>query len=181
MADVLKILLLILGGYLIFISHWLISHALFPTAVKRARELYSHPVRLTLIGLAAAIPFAILGFALSKAGKGAFIQLLVFTTISVPMLFGLFGSAGLAFRIGDGLPGSEDQPEWRGTLKGALLLPLLYLLPFVGWFVISGWTLVSGLGATILILFMKPDTIATEAAESSTTATTRPESESSAA
>lgn len=176
MADVLKILLLILGGYLIFLSHWLISHALFPAAVARSRQLYARPIRLTLVGLAAAAPFAIVAFALSKAGNNPFIQILTFTAITVPMLFGLFGSTGLANRIGEGLPGREAQPEWRGTLKGGLILPLLYLLPFVGWFVISGWTLVSGLGATVLILFTKPEKDSSGAAEANSEATAKPES-----
>jgi len=36
------------------------------------------------------------------------------------------------------------------VLRGGILLALTFLLPFVGWFVLPIWALVSGFGAFIL-------------------------------
>src|SRR6266699_2605185 len=54
MADVLKIVFIILGILIIYVSYWLLAQALFPRLVENASRQYGRPVRLTLIGLAAA-------------------------------------------------------------------------------------------------------------------------------
>jgi hypothetical protein len=36
------------------------------------------------------------------------------------------------------------------VLRGGILLALTFLLPFVGWFVLPIWALVSGFGAFVL-------------------------------
>jgi hypothetical protein len=46
-------------------------------------------------------------------------------------------------------PADEQQP-WRRVLRGGILFALTFLLPFVGWFVLPIWALVSGFGAFIL-------------------------------
>jgi hypothetical protein len=69
----------------------------------------------------------------------------------VPALLGLVGSTGLISRIGAGLPSpADEQQPWRRVLRGGILFALTFLLPFVGWFVLPIWALVSGLGAFIL-------------------------------
>ncbi len=73
------------------------------------------------------------------------------TLMVIPALMGLVGSAGLISRIGAGLPSPADvQQPWRRVLRGGILFALTFLLPFVGWFVLPIWALVSGLGAFIL-------------------------------
>jgi hypothetical protein len=76
--------------------------------------------------------------------------------ISVPLLYGLVGSAGLALRIGASMNSSLDATQpWRRVLRGSVVLSLTFLLPVVGWFIVMPWTLVSGLGAAVSAMFQK--------------------------
>ena len=150
MADILKIFLLIVGLLTVYVSYWLISQALFPGLVERARHHYGRPVKLTLIGLAAALLPFVLGVAIARL-PNPLLKLAGITLIVLPALLGLVGSAGLISRIGAGLPTPADaQQPWRRVLRGGILFALTFLLPFVGWFVLPIWALVSGLGAFIL-------------------------------
>lgn len=156
MADVLKIVLLIVGGMLVFLSHWLACHALFPKAVERSRDLYGRPVLLTMLGLVTAGPIILLGiFIAQKGGNNPLTQMIAATLFGLPVYLALFGSSGLALRIGEGLGGASDEAMWRRTLRGGVVLALTYLLPFAGWIFLTAWTLVSGAGAALLILFKK--------------------------
>ena len=150
MADVLKILLIIVGILTIYVSYWLLAEALFPALVERAGRQYGRPVKITLIGLVAAVaPFAI-GIALANVPNPLF-KVVGITLIVVPAMLGLAGSAGLTLRIGAGLPSPRDEREpWRRVLRGGILLAFSFLLPVVGWFVIPIWVLVSGFGAFVL-------------------------------
>lgn len=150
MADILKIFLIIVGVLTVYVTYWLVAQALFPGVVERARHQYAKPVKLTLIGLAAALLPVIVGAAISNMPNPV-MKLLGVTLMVVPALLGLVGSAGLALRIGAGLqsPADEQQP-WRRVLRGGILLALTFLLPFVGWIVLSLWTLISGFGAFVL-------------------------------
>lgn len=150
MADVLKIFLIVVGVLTVYVTYWLVAHALFPAVVERARHQYARPVKITLLGLAAAVLPLVFGAVISKMPNPV-LKLMGVTLMVVPALLGLVGSAGLALRIGAGLPspGDEQQP-WRRVLRGGILLALSFLLPFVGWIVFSIWTLVSGFGAFLL-------------------------------
>ena len=150
MADILKIFLLIVGLLTVYVSYWLVAQALFPGVVERARHHYSRPVKITLIGLLAAALPVVLGGIVSNLPNPA-LKLIGVTLMVIPALLGLIGSAGLTLRIGAGLasPLDEQQP-WRRVLRGGILLSLTFLLPFVGWFVLPIWALVSGFGAFIL-------------------------------
>ena len=76
MADVLKIVLLILATLLVFQAHWIASYALFPKQVERCRELYGRPIMLTFLGLVSIGPLILLGvFLAQKADKNPAIQL----------------------------------------------------------------------------------------------------------
>ncbi len=150
MADILKILLIILGILIIYVSYWLLAEALFPRLVENASRHYGRPIRITLTGLVVAILPVIVGIALSKTANPVF-KFVGLTLLIVPALLGLAGSAGLTYRIGAGLasPIDETQP-WRRVLRGGIVLAFSFLLPFVGWVIIPLWVLVSGLGAFIL-------------------------------
>ncbi len=150
MADILKIVLIIVGLLTVYVSYWLVAQALFPGVVERARHQYAHPVKITLIGLAAAVLPLFIGAAISKMPNPA-LKITGVTIMVIPSLLGLVGSAGLTQKIGAGLrsPLDEQQP-WRRVLRGGILLALTFLLPFVGWIVLPIWALVSGLGAFIL-------------------------------
>ena len=150
MADVLKIFLIIVGVLTVYVTYWLVAQALFPVVVERARHQYAKPVKVTLIGLVAALLPVVVGAAVSNMPNPV-MKLLGVTLMVVPALLGLVGSAGLAQRIGAGLPSpADEQQPWRRVLRGGILLALTFLLPFVGWIVLSLWTLVSGFGAFLL-------------------------------
>jgi len=92
----------------------------------------------------------IAGIALSKTANPIF-KFVGLTLMIVPGLLGLAGSAGLTYRIGQGLPSPVDETQpWRRVLRGGIVLAFSFLLPFVGWVIIPLWVLVSGLGAFIL-------------------------------
>src|SRR5262245_5072111 len=118
MADVLKIFLLIVGLLTVYVSYWLVAQALFPRVIERAREHYGKPIKITLIGLvAAAIPFVV-GAAISKSPNPA-LKITGVTLMVIPAMLGLVGSAGLAQRIGAGLPSpADEQQPWRRVLRG---------------------------------------------------------------
>ncbi len=150
MADILKIFLLILGGLLIYLAFWLAVEALFPAIVERARDQYRRPWKLTFAGLAMVAPLLGLAFGFSKAANNPLMNIVAITILGVVLLGGLAGSAGLAKRIGAGLPSPIDETQpWRRVLRGGIVLTLTYLLPFIGWMGLSIWTLVSGFAALV--------------------------------
>ena len=150
MADILKIFLSIVGGLLIFIAFWLASEALFPALVERARDQYRRPWKLTFAGLAMVVPLLGLAFAVSKAANNPLMNIAAISVLGVVLVGGLAGSAGLAKRIGAGLPSPIDEAQpWRRVLRGGIVLVLTYLLPFIGWMGLSIWTLVSGFAALV--------------------------------
>jgi hypothetical protein len=159
MADVLKIVLLILGGMLVFQAHWIASYALFPKQIERCSELYGRPVKLTGIGLLVSGPIILLGiFLAQKSGNNPAVQLIALVLIGVPVFLALFGSAGLAHRIGAGMASAADESApWRRTMRGGVVLTLCYLLPFAGWFFLIGWSLITGAGAAVIVLFRKSE------------------------
>ena len=71
MADILKIFLLIVGLLTVYVSYWLVAQALFPGVVERARQHYARPVKITLIGIAAALLPVIIGAAISNPWQAA--------------------------------------------------------------------------------------------------------------
>ena len=153
MADVLKIFLLILGALLLFVAYWLAAQALFPGFVARAREGYGRPWRALGVGLVCAVPFVLLALALFKNGRNPVINIVGVVSLAIPVLLGLFGSSGLAQRIGVGMPSPlDEQQPWRRTLRGGIVLSLTFLLPFIGWFGLIIGTLVSGVGAAVLAI-----------------------------
>ncbi len=150
MADILKIFLLILGGVLIFIAFWLAAEALFPAAVEGARRQYDRPWKLTFAGLAMAAPFIGIAMLLFKKGNNPILNIVGFAFLGVVLFGGLAGSAGLAKRIGAGLPSPiDDAQPWRRVLRGGIVLTLTFLLPFIGWLGLSIWTLVTGFAALV--------------------------------
>lgn len=152
MADVFKIVFLVVGIQAVFVAYWLASASLFPRWVVRAGAAYQgRAVRSTLLGLVVAGPLGAIAVALF-AGGGA-LALLGALVVSVPVLLGLAGSAGFALRLGAGLaPGVEDRTMARPVLRGGIVLALTFLLPIVGWFLVFPWVLVSGVGAALLAL-----------------------------
>ena len=158
MADVFKILFLVLGALLVLESYWLASAALFPAWVSRARSAYdARAGRATLLGVLVTTPLALAGIALMSKSGNAPLMLAGGLVVSIPVFLALAGSSGLALRIGAGLamPGDEVAP-WRRVLRGGVVLSLTFLLPVVGWFIVFPFALVSGVGAALLALRRTP-------------------------
>ena len=150
MADILKILLIILGILTIYVSYWLLAEALFPGLVEGASRQYSKPFKITFIGLGAAVIPVVLGLVLANV-PNPLVKLFGLTLVVVPALLGLAGSAGLTLRIGAGLPSPVDETQpWRRVLRGGIVLACSFLLPVVGWIIMPLWVLVSGFGALLL-------------------------------
>jgi len=155
MSDVLMWALLILGAMLMFNAYWLAAQALFPAAVDRARDAYSRPWAITILGAFAATPLVVLGIVLLQLPNPA-IKIIGGSVLGIPILLGFTGSAGLAQRVGAGLPGANDDAQpWRRVLRGGPILTLTCLLPFLGWFILLPWLLVSGVGALVLARLRK--------------------------
>ena len=157
MADVLKIVFIILGIQLVFIGYWLAAVALFPRMVERSRGQYQlHFVKITLVGAIVMVPLVAIGLLTLNKAPNPIGKLLGAAAIAIPLLVALLGSAGLSQRIGEGLPSTLDEAQpWRRVLRGGVVLVMTFLLPFVGWFLVIPWTLISGLGA---LLFTIPRT-----------------------
>ena len=155
-ADLLQVLLLILGAMLIFQAYWLAGAGLFPRLVGQARDRYKKPISTTLIGLAVVVPTFFIGFVWLGKKDGDIFN--VFNGIGlvigiVPLMLGLIGSAGLCQLIGLGLPAPGDQSQnWRRVWRGGWVLNFCYLLPYIGWFVILPWGIISGCGAFVTSL-----------------------------
>ena len=152
-ANVLQILLLILGLMLVFQAYWLFGTALFPHLVAQARDRYKTPIRTTLIGLAVVVPTFLVGFVAMGKGSNPVIQIIGIVIGTIPLMLGAIGSAGLCQLIGRGLPAPGDQSQnWRRVWRGGWVLNFCYLLPLAGWFVILPWGIISGCGAFVTSL-----------------------------
>jgi len=67
------------------------------------------------------------------------------------LLVALLGAAGLALRVGQGLPSARDEAEpWRRVLRGGIVLGLTFVMPFLGTFVLMPFAFIAGFGAMIL-------------------------------
>lgn len=159
LADVFTWFLIVAGTYLVLVCYWLAAFALFPRVVAACAERYGRrPIAATLLGLVVLVPLLVLGVGLANALKAPPLAVLVRGLLLVPALVALLGSAGLALRVGSGLASPLDvQQPWRAVLRGGLVLAPTFLLPFLGWFVVLPWTLVSGFGAALLALVGSAD------------------------
>ncbi len=150
MADILKIVFIVIGILAIYVNYWLLAEALFPGLVERASRQYANPVKLTLVGLATAIVPVVVGLILANMAN-PLSKVVGLVLVIVPAMIGLAGSSGLALRIGMGLHSPLDATQpWRRVLRGGIVLSCSFLLPVVGWVIFPLWVLISGLGAFVL-------------------------------
>ena len=149
-ADVLLWFFITLGFFLVFLSHWLVGTSLFPDYVTKCAEQYRRPFVVVLLGLLAMVVPIVIGVLIMNAVPPA-LKWIGLIIIGAPILAGLLGTAGLALRIGEGMPapGDEAQP-WKRVLRGGTALALTFLLPILGQIVVIPLALASGLGAGLL-------------------------------
>ena len=150
MADVFKILFIILGILITTVSYWLLFEALFKRVVERASVAYeAHPYRVTLLGALVGVP--VFGVSLALLNSAAGLKLAGVILMSALFLVGLLGSAGLARLVGARLASATDTAyPWRRVLRGGIVLSITFVFPIVGWFVMLPLTLASGVGAVLL-------------------------------
>jgi hypothetical protein len=152
LADVFTFLFVILGFLIVYVGYWLLAYALFPAQTQRcARQLDRAPVKTTLVGLVTLGPLIALGFLISSKAPNVVGKFVGLGLVFIVLLVALFGSAGLALRVGEGLKAVRDEAEpWRRVLRGGIVLGLTFVLPFIGWVVVMPLTFLAGFGAVIL-------------------------------
>ncbi len=115
MADVLLWTFVILGFYVIIIAYWVGAVGLAPGLVERSCErLGQSPWKSFFIGLGMGVPLIGIGLLIANGGA-PFIKIFGILIVLLVFLLGLCGSAGLFFRIWEGLvrPLDEAQPLLR--------------------------------------------------------------------
>ena len=153
MADVFKILFLILGMLICTVSYWLMFSALFGPTVARAQQaLATRPLRTLITGVVVGAPSIFLGIVLASNGAGP-IKLLGVTLLIALVTAALFGSTGLVWMVGRGL-GNPQLPRHDGVLvfRGGLVVSIACVFPLVGWFLVLPAMLLAGLGAFFHVL-----------------------------
>jgi cytoskeletal protein CcmA (bactofilin family) len=152
------------SGFLRSLYHrtvWMLSVAgasvlvvgLFPQRVNRvAQDLEARPVRSAVVGTLATgflAMFAAL-FVVVTLGLGAPVSLLLVALLGMAWLLGF---VGLCQAVGDRLPVQErPHGRWIALLVGVLLMTFLGSLPWVGWVVVGGASLL-GIGAALSTRF----------------------------
>ena len=152
MADVLKIVFLIIGVFSSITCYWLATEALFPNFVIKARQRYKKPIILTFLGLLVVAIGGAIG-AVTKSIVGNSGDPIIILLLCIFAFFGLLGSSGLCQLVGMGMPSPVDETQpWRRTLRAGIVLSFVFLLPGPGW-VIMAWSGISGCGAMVLSFF----------------------------
>ena len=154
-ANVLLWVFLTVAFYFVFLGHWLVAASLFPDYVAKCQLQFERPVVTTLVGLLfTVIPIAI-GLTIANVAPPALKWIGILIT-AVPILAGLLGTAGLARRVGCGMPAPVDEAQpWRRVLRGGTALALTFLLPILGQLIVIPLVLACGVGASILTWFAR--------------------------
>ena len=145
---VLAILAAFFAVFLILIAHWLVAAGLFPGAVQKlAVEYGRRPIRAALLGIITYGPLQVLGL---NAGNmhNPVIKFLAIAASLGSLLMAFIGTAGLALRIGRNLSPGAD--VWQQSLRGGVMLALVFITPVLGWFFVLPVGLASGFGALLL-------------------------------
>ncbi|SVB47745.1 uncharacterized protein METZ01_LOCUS200599 [marine metagenome] len=152
MADVLKIVFLIIGVFSSITCYWLATEALFPNFVIKARQRYKKPIILTFLGLLVVAIGGAIG-AVTKSIVGNSGDPIIILLLCIFAFFGLLGSSGLCQLVGMGMPSPVDETQpWRRTLRAGIVLSFVFLLPGPGWLIMA-WSGISGCGAMVLSFF----------------------------
>jgi hypothetical protein len=159
-ANVLLWLFLTVAFYFVFLSHWLVAASLFPDYVGKCEYRYSRPIITTLVGLLFTVVPISIGLVIANVAP-PFLKWIGILITTVPILAGLMGTAGLAQRIGRGMPAPvDDQQPWRRVLRGGTALALTFLLPILGQLIVIPLVVASGVGASVLTWFARKPTSA---------------------
>jgi hypothetical protein len=168
LADVFTFLFVILGFIIVYVAYWLMAAGLFPQLVERcAARIGSGPLKTAFVGAITLVPSVAIGIAISSKAPNAVGKIVGIGVALLAMLAALFGSAGLALKVGRGLKSARDAQEpWRVVMRGGIVLALTFVMPFLGTFVLMPFTFIIGAGAFVLSCL--PTREATPALESAT-------------
>jgi hypothetical protein len=148
-AQVLGLAVLIAGLGAGLAALVVLCDALLPALVRRARHYVQSRSRVSFaIGLVNFLFLGLLAAVLGEAGEGA--GLLAVLLLTVLLSLAAIGLAAVA-----GLVGTRISPagsRWPELVVGAVTLELAALVPLVGWFVVAGLAVLTGLGATVMAL-----------------------------
>ncbi len=164
LADVFTVVFIILGFLIVFIGYWLMASGLFPRFVECCAErIGGAPVKTALLGIFTLGPLVAIGLAISSKAPNGAGKALGLGIALLALLGGLFGSAGLALRIGIGLRAERDERDpWRRILRGSIVLALTFVLPFIGTFLVMPFALAAGFGAFVLAVFKRRPPVISE-------------------
>lgn len=165
LADVFTFLFVILGFLIVYVGYWLMAAGLFPRFVERCSEqIGGAPVKTSLVGLVTLPPLIAIGLGISSKAPNGGLKAIGIGIALLAMLAALFGSAGLALRIGAGLKSMRDEQEpWRRVLRGGIVLGLTFVMPFLGTFVLMPFAFIAGFGAFLIAVFKRQRARAPEA------------------
>ncbi len=143
---VLAILAIHAAVFLVLLSHWLVAAGLFPNATEALADKYEQrSIRATILGIFTYGPLILL--LLNAKNFGAFALPILVLGFGA-LLVALVCTAGLALRIGRNLsPGAE---LWQQSLRGSVMLALVFITPFLGSLFLMHIGLASGFGAVLL-------------------------------
>ena len=154
-ANVLLWVFATIAFYFVFLSHWLVAVSLFPEYVTKCQQQYDRPVVTTLVGLLFTVVPITVGLVIANVAPPAlkWVGVLIATG---PVITGLLGTAGLARRVGCGMPSPVDELQpWRRVLRGGTALALTFLLPLLGQLIVIPLVLSSGVGASVFTWFTR--------------------------
>ena len=148
LADVFTVVLVILGLLTVFVGWWLATAGLFPRTIEAcADRLGEGPLKSGIVGLVCAVPIIVGASKMGQVSPNPAVKLLSVAIVILVILLAAAGTAGLALRIGRGLPAGRDANEpWRRVLRGGVVLAITY-----GTIVLLPLTLLAGLGALVQV------------------------------
>jgi hypothetical protein len=152
-TDVFLWLTIIAAGWLALTASWMATVGLFPRFTQDCQQRYAaHGIWALLLGVLVFVPVCVLAVATLKTVPVPAVKALAASLPLSLLLTAVLGSSGLAARIGAGLSAPDDAaPPWRQVQRGGWVLSCSLLMPVLGWFLLLPMTLLSGLGAAVMV------------------------------
>ena len=164
--EILGIILLVPLGGVTVAALFTVLILLAPTPVEKTRDhLEKMSGRSLLLGVINLIFFGLISglfLWLAEQSGGLLSGVLVFLAAVIligVLIFILFGLSAFANLLGERMGGGKT--PFTSNLRGAALLLLAALAPYIGWFIFTPLILWAGLGAAISALVRKEKEIPT--------------------
>ena len=145
---VLAILAIHAAAFLVLLGHWVAAAGMWPKGVRSFADVYEQrPIRALIVGIFTYTPLIVL-LLMSGNIPNPLFKIIGLVGGFGAMLLGFIGTAGLALRIGRNLNPSADL--WQQSLRGGVMLALVFITPFLGSLFLLHVGLASGFGAFLL-------------------------------